>query len=358
MDSSIDPLRLLRPPGRGLLTFTTGARGNIDLEKKYYGKLLASRNWAEYVDALLSKHRSPLILGVPSDSGAGICRGSNHGPVFLRELLFKQDPKWAESDLGDIPSIPQLSHDSLLSAEQKKRSGISLWGGDYREFLPVSPLNLLESVLFNVWKRDPQNKILIIGGDHSLSEAVFRSLKASMKLPALGVLHFDAHTDLLEERYGVAHCFGTWAAQAVKLLPNPQAFVQLGIRISGFDQGHWESKFGLRQIWCKDAKRKNPKALAAELVRHWRGLGIDNLYISFDIDSLDPKFAPSTGSPENQGLNLEWTKKLLTEILKSMTLISADLVEVAPVLGSKLEVTKTLRSAAQISKILLGAMKS
>lgn len=357
MDQLNDPLVLLRAPGKGLLTFSTGGRRNVDLEKRYFSKILGNRSWFEQVDRVLTQGVGPFILGVPSDSGAGICRGSNHGPQFLREALLKMDPKWAHSDLGDVPSIPQLSHDSLLNSEQKKRSGIALWGEDYREFLPVSPLNILESVLFNVWKRNSDHRVLTVGGDHSISESVFRALKSSMKLGKLGVLHFDAHTDLLEDRFGVAHCFGTWAANAVKMMADPKAFVQLGIRTSGRDQKHWEEKFGLRQIWAATAKKKSAKAMAKDLLAHWTAMGISDLYISFDIDALDPKFAPSTGTPEKMGLDLKWSKDLLLEISKNMKVISADIVEIAPVLGSKADIQKTVKASAQISTILLKAMK-
>ncbi len=352
MDSAIDPLRLLRPPGRGILSFTTGARQNIDLEKRYFGRILKTTPWAEHVQDLLDKSLPFYILGAPSDAGAGICRGSNHGPQYLREELYRRSKHFTSLDLGDLPVIPQLSDDDLLSEEQKRRSGTALWGADYESKMPVSPLNLLDASLQSLWHRRANARVFVVGGDHSLSEAVVRALDAQKKVSDLAVLHLDAHTDLLEERFGIRHCFATWAAHAIRRLPQPNAWVQVGIRVSGKDKNHWENKFGLKQLWAAEVLKQKPENLARRLVQDWKALGKTKLYISLDVDALDASLVPATGTPETKGLSSSWTKSFLRSVLSEMDLVACDLMELAPVLGSASEGRRSVRLAADLSEIL------
>jgi agmatinase len=355
MDSAIDPLRLLRPPGRGILSFTTGARQNVDLEKRYFAKALRLQSWPEHVKDLLNKDSGLdfYFLGVPSDAGSGICRGSNHGPQFLREALYSAKKDFAGHDLGDVPTIPQLSDDEILSTAQLERSGRALWGDSYISGLPVSPLNLLEASLRRVWEENPEAKIFTIGGDHSISGAVFRALEGANKLKNLAVLHFDAHTDLLEERYGIRHCFATWTAHSVRKLANPRAWVQLGVRTSGFEKAHWEEKFGLQQIWAREVLKKSPEFVAKSLLKEWKSMGMTGFYVSLDVDALDAQQVPSTGTPEPKGLDLRWTEKVLEILLGELPLVSFDLVELAPVLGSAADSAKSVKAAARLAQVML-----
>lgn len=338
-----DRFPVLRAPGYGLLTVSTGAQAAVDFSKKYF-KYAPGTSWSPNFH-LETAGAHPWIIGMPSDSGGGICRGAAHGPLALRQVMYQKNKTWKQYDLGDIPCIPQLVHDVMLSSAQKEASARSLWGAAYRPGCAASPLNLLEDLLVDIWMRFPGFRPLVLGGDHSISGPVFEALHKSKKTQKLAVLHIDAHTDLLESRFGVDHCFGTWTAHAIKRLGNPSAWIQIGIRASGQDKHHWESRFGLKQYWSRELLKKNPLKFADELVDHWKNLGCETLYVTNDIDGTDVKWVPATGTGEKSGLNPVWLKKVLQRVSSKMPLAGADLTEVAPVLGAPAGATKTLKTA-------------
>ena len=351
-------MSLLRAPGQGLLTVTTGT-GEA---QKILNPLFGRKNLENWLPVSRDRRleRGPHILGFPSDAGGGICRGAAHGPLHLRAALYSREPHWAAHDLGDLPCIPQLLEESMLNFNQRKKSGKVLWGARFRPSSPVSPLNLLKEALIQGFRENPDDfSPLVVGGDHSTSWAVTEALFASRKMKNLGILHFDAHTDLMEHRYGVEHCFATWAAHCMKRFAGKQKknFVQVGLRISGKTKAHWERKFGLQQFWMKELQKQDPKIFAEQLIRGWKNRGVKHLYISFDVDALDPTLVPSTGTPEPKGLSVAWSKKVIEVVSKSFPVIAADIVELAPVLGGKSESRKSSKNSALIAESLLKALK-
>lgn len=335
--------RIMRAPGEGLLTVSTGSGLAKDKLGTFFGKNLNQKKWASLLSKRLSESQDfPFfVLGVPSDSGGGICRGAAHGPLYLREAMYKKHKAWARYDLGDVPCIPQLVHDDMLRINSLKSCGKSLWGATYKN-QPVSVLNLLTEFLTCAWEEVPHFKPLILGGDHSISAAVFEAMERHGLCEELGVLHLDAHTDLMESRFGVEHCFATWAAHSVKKLRKPSAWVQVGVRASRKPKSFWEKKYGLRQYWALELEKISATDFAHDLLKHWKNLGVKYLYISNDIDATDARWVPSTGTPENKGLNPSWVAELIEICSRSLPLVGADLVEVAPVLGSKSDAQKTL----------------
>lgn len=349
---------LLKKPGEGLLTVTTGS-GKAE---KILGPLFGSISKSDWLaqSRRRIKGTAPQIIALPSDTGGGICRGAAHGPLALREALYSRHPHWAACDLGDLPCIPQILDDSMITKVQIDACGKSLWGTSYRAGAPVSPLNLLKEFLIECFESEgAQFRPFVIGGDHSISGSVFEALYATRKTSKLAVLHFDAHTDLLESRYGVDYCFATWAAHAVqRLIPSRRScFVQVGLRVSGQTQSFWERKFGLKQYWARQIQKSDPKFFAQKLLSHWKKMGCNSIYISFDVDALDPKWVPSTGTPEAGGLSVTWCRKVIEEVTRELPLVAADLVELAPVLGSQIEGRRSSQNAARIAESLLKALR-
>lgn len=343
-------LSILRAPGHGLLTVSTGADAAASFVKKYFKKH-SSMGWVPRLTEVTAAEH-PWLIGVPSDSGGGICRGAAHGPLALRQELYARDRFWSAFDLGDVPCIPQLVHDSMLNEIQREASARSLWGVHYSEGSAASPLSLLEDLLVQIWRRYADFRPFILGGDHSISGPVFAAMDRVGKTQRLAVLHIDAHTDLLESRFGVQHCFGTWTSHALKTLGNPMAWVQIGIRASGKDKQHWESGFGLKQYWSRELVKKDPLKFADELCDHWRSLGCDSLYITNDIDGTDAAWVPATGTPEVRGLNPLWLRKVLSRVSSQLSLVGADMMEVAPVLGPSAGARKTVKTAVNYIEAL------
>lgn len=361
-------LSLLRAPGQGLLTVTTGSGEAEKVIKPLLGKE-AWGDWPETVKVHL-KAPGPFVLGFPSDAGGGICRGAAHGPLRLRAELYKNYPRWAAHELGDLPCIPQLLEDSMLSRSQKEKSGKALWGRRWKTADPVAPLSLLKKALQEALEaRREELRPLIVGGDHSTSWAVSEALHKSKMMTGLGVLHFDAHTDLMEDRYGVSPCFATWSAACSHRLRENEVglklkgadknmrFVQVGLRVSGRPQSYWEKKYKLRQYWTKELSKFSAEDFVAQISAAWKRIGIRSFYTSFDVDALDPKFVPSTGTPEGDGLDPTWCVQVIRGLAREFPLIASDIVELAPVLHSASASAKSTRHSARIARTLLECME-
>lgn len=337
----------LKAPGQGLLTVTTGGDYSKKLSKVFPEKL--TKNWAAEVSRRCQQDW--LLIGCPSDVGGGISRGAAQGPLAIRsELYAGKGAVYAKHDIGDIACIPQLLHDLMYTDKQLDRCYKALWGKDRPQGASVSPLNVLADIQEMLFKEGKQ--IFTLGGDHSISWAPIEALSRAELTSSLGVLHLDAHTDLMDERFGIDHCFSTWAAHAVRKCV-PSNWFQLGVRVSRKSKKEWEKQFGIHQYWAEEVKKKPAKAWADIISDQWEKNSVQRFYVSFDIDSLDTSFAPSTGTPEKGGLSLSFVKSLLLELTARFPLVGADLVEVAPHIGSRADQKKTLKSAVEGLKVLL-----
>lgn len=339
---SLDHLKkLLSAPGNGVYTIHTAKDKKEAVQSKLFQKALP-----EQVDQLwkssLEKFWNDLdlnkaLLGVCSDNGGGILRGANWGPLFIRNQLLK-DSSYTEHihDIGDIRVIPHLLHDKYLNSETIERCQKALYGTQETE-LPVSPLSITEKTLDLLYTKKPQLKVIGLGGDHSVSYPLVRSFLKHKKTQGIkvGLIHFDAHTDLLHERLGIDLCFGSWVTHILDLLDSPDCLYQIGIRSTGKDRSHWEESFGIHQIWKKEVDQVGSLALANQMIKGLKEKGVQELYISFDIDALDSAYASATGTPEHDGLSPDQCLDIMQRLLDQFPLAGGDLVEVAPFLKTQ-----------------------
>jgi agmatinase len=351
---------LLCAPGEGVYTVNTAKERKLAYQSKLYpGAPSVDRAWKASLEQICDT--TPLLLGVCSDSGGGILRGANWGPLFIRGELLEKYSYLQYQDLGDIRVIPHLLHDKYLNEETLKNCRKALYA-DENSSLPVSPLSITEHFLTSLYAERPEAKVFALGGDHSVSLPLTRAfLRARKKLGKnVGLLHFDAHTDLLVERLGIDYCFGSWCTHILADLVDPSCLVQVGIRSSGKERNHWEKTFGVIQHWSEDVKRRGPLEVIGEVINHYKALAIDELYISFDIDALDSSYASATGTPEADGLSPDQASMMIQEITKHFPLKGADMVEVAPFVSTRKDIMEpemTLKSAGIISALMIEAMK-
>jgi arginase family enzyme len=355
MTTFTDLVRMLRPAGGGVHVVSTGVQELQALQKRIYSAADATEIDSKWRDAIQNLSDAKVcILGVPSDTGAGFTRGANRAPGAIREHLL-QTPEhsiWHPSvvDLGDVYTVPHYLYDELLSDQQKNMTAQVFYGGDAHG-RPVSPLDICEAALRYGYTENPDLVPIVIGGDHSVGWPAFKAAYdhwESHRGRRIGLLHFDAHTDLLKERLGVRYCFATWAYHANELLGRDGRLVQVGIRTSGRTRDHWESTLGVRQYWAEEANERGADSLVAEIADRFKRLNVDALYVSNDIDGTDPAFAAATGTPEPGGLTPGLVSALTRELGEHFPLIGGDLVEVAPPLAGDLEgePTTTLNTAA------------
>jgi len=235
------------------------------------------------------------VLGVPYDEKSSFLRGPAKGPGAIREAWTEEEQS-AWTELG-IDLEEELT---LVDLGDMDVSG---------SFAEVS--ERIESGVFSVLEKEAVP--VILGGDHSISYPIVKAV--ARKFSPLDILHFDAHPDLYEELYGDRY---SHACPFTRILEEGlvKNLVQVGIRASVGE--HWEraAVHHVRMIEMKDFTDK------LELV-------FDNpLYISFDIDALDPAFAPGVSHRVPGGLSSRQAIAVL-HALKA-EIVGMDLVEVNP----------------------------
>lgn len=355
----------LTPPGEGVFTVHTASDKRINLQKKIYGPEAIKENrvraiWEESLSNTLPLSKC-VIFGIPSDCGGGIQRGANWGPLYLRETLINSREDLRAYDIGDVRVVPHLLHDKYLNDETIKKVRKALYQSESIN-LPVSPLSIAYDFAQNFHQQFPSKSIFMIGGDHSVSYPMVRAYLEAKKAQGkkVALIHFDAHTDLLEERMGIDLCFGTWTSQVIPYLESAEHLVQIGIRASGKERGHWEKKFGHVQYWASEVFEKSPGVVGEEITAHLKALGVEEIYISFDIDCLDITYAGATGTPESGGLSPHEPMVIMQTLFENFKITGADLVEIAPMVKppgvSQMEPETTLLVASALSTFLIQAM--
>lgn len=358
-DALLDELAaLLRPPGQGIFAVSTGKRELLARTQAYLGvdEQALAQPWRSHLASVLADPPKVAMLAIPSDTGAGIVRGAARGPEAIRAALGRAPVP----DLGDVMCIPHLLSEDMLSIEQRMRCQDALWPeleAARRRTLPVSPVGMAERARRLLQVAAPGLRLFVLGGDHTVTWPVIAPLLEHERVHELGVVHFDAHTDLLPERLGVTICFATWAFHANARLGGGERMLQLGIRASGRDRGHWERTLGVRQIWADEALALGPERLAALAVEHLRARGIRRVYLSNDIDGTDAHWAAACGTPEPGGLTPEIVVAVIRALAGEFELVGADLVELAPGLSLDREAAaRSIETAALYTRETLAAL--
>ncbi|MCR8549063.1 agmatinase [Salipiger sp. P9] len=249
------------------------------------------------------------IVGVPWDSGTTNRPGPRHGPRQLR----------------DASTMIRAEHPVTGLRPFETRACADL--GD----VGPNPADILDSMerITAFYGRLMRNgtRPLTAGGDHLTSLPVLRALGHDT---ALGMVHFDSHTDLYHSYFGgTMYTHGTPFRRAVEEgLLDPKHVVQIGIRGTMYDREDrdFAAANGIRIIPIEEFHARG----VADVMAEARDIvGSAPCYVSYDIDFVDPTFAPGTGTPEVGGPNSYQALQVVRE-LDGLTIVGADLVEVSP----------------------------
>ena len=249
------------------------------------------------------------LVGVPFDAGAENRPGQRHGPREIRNMSsltrsVHHVTKINPYELCRIGDMGDVAFPRAFDLE-KSHADITRFYETLRE-AGVAPLSA--------------------GGDHSISLPILRAIAARQPV---GMVHIDAHTDTCDEELGSRFTHGTPFRRAVEEgVLDPRRVVQIGIRGAQNSEEGWAFSLdsGMRVIFIEEFSQLGVEAVIAELRR---SVGDGPTYVSFDIDSLDPAFAPGTGTPEVGGLTTIEAQGLLRG-LRGLNLIGGDVVEVSP----------------------------
>jgi guanidinobutyrase len=172
------------------------------------------------------------------------------------------------------------------------------------------------------------SKTLAMGGDHTITLPILRA--QARRYGPMAVVHVDAHADMNDHMFGEPVTHGTIFRRAIEEgLIEPSAMVQIGLRATGYaaDDFDWARQRGVRVVPAEDCWYRSLEPLMAEVREQ---IGPERpVYLSFDIDGLDPSVAPGTGTPEPAGLMASQGIEVIRGCF-GLNLIGADLVEVSP----------------------------
>jgi agmatinase len=168
--------------------------------------------------------------------------------------------------------------------------------------------------------------LVALGGDHGITLPLLRALIRRRGPPAS--IHFDAHVDTWPENFGQAYAHGSVFYHAISEgLVEPRRMIQIGVRSPVEREVHdWTLARGVTMLTAQDVHEQGPAAIAGKIRQV---IGEAQAYLSFDIDALDPAFAPGTGTPEIGGL-ASWQVQAIMRKLRGLQFIGMDLVEVCP----------------------------
>jgi agmatinase len=273
------------------------------------------------------------VIGVPFDSGVTYRPGARFGPAAIRQasrLLKPYNPAlevapFATAQVVDAGDIAANPFDIEAAVDQIRDGILGLMG-------------------------EPGQRFVLLGGDHTIA---LPALQAAHRVHGpVALVHFDAHLDTWDTYFGAPCTHGTPFRRATEqglLVKDRSAHV--GIRGSLYDRKDLldDAELGFTVVHCRDVDRIGVDGVIARVLDR---VGAHPVYVSIDIDVLDPAFAPGTGTPEIGGL----TSRELVAVLRAMReldIVGADVVEVAPAYDHA-EVTAV--AAANIAYELISLM--
>jgi agmatinase len=244
------------------------------------------------------------VAGIPYDLGTSNRPGARFGPAAIRQasrMLVDGDHPIAGTapaagdiaDIGDFRIVHGEIQASLAAIEKQAK---------------------------------PLRHLVALGGDHTITLALLRAL--AQRTGPLALVHFDAHVDTWPDSFGQRFGHGSPFFHAIEEgLVDPRHTVQIGIRSPMERSVHdWTAGKGVTILFAEAVHEEGPQAAAARIREV---VGDRPAYLTFDIDALDPAFAPGTGTPEIGGL-FSWQAQAILRRLAGLDFRGMDVVEVAP----------------------------
>jgi agmatinase len=244
------------------------------------------------------------VAGIPFDLGTSNRPGARFGPAAIRQasrMLVDGDhpASWAEIEKLDLADV-----------------------GDFR-----IAHGDIEATLAKIEEQAAAFRHLVaLGGDHTITLALLRAL--SNRQGPVGLVHFDGHVDTWPESFGLVFGHGSPFYHAIEEgLIDPHRTIQIGIRSPLHrDIFEWTVGKGVTIVSAEEVHETSPQAVAERICAV---VGTEAAYLSFDVDALDPAFAPGTGTPEVGGL-ATWQARAILRRLAGLNFAGMDVVEVSP----------------------------
>ena len=249
------------------------------------------------------------ILGVPLDIGTSNRPGARFGPRGIRTESVLVRPYGMATGAAPFDSFQIADIGDVALNTFNLADSVEIIEAHYNRVVATGA------------------KTLSMGGDHTVTLPILRAL-ARVHGP-MGLVHVDAHADINDEMFGERVTHGTIFRRAIEEgLIDPNRMTQIGLRATGYsaEDFDWSRQQGVRVVTAEDCWYHSLAPLMSEVRAR---VGDQPVYLSFDIDGLDPSVAPGTGTPEPAGLTASQGLEIIRGVF-GCNLIGADLVEVAP----------------------------
>ncbi|HEX3242621.1 MAG TPA: agmatinase [Solirubrobacterales bacterium] len=273
------------------------------------------------------------IVGAPTDDLVSDRPGARFGPRAIRAAGCPPGPH-LEAGVDAVQALRIIDY------------------GD-APVLPADPVASHEAIERTVGEVVDAGAIpVVLGGDHSIAEPDIRACAAHIGAP-VGLVHFDTHTDTGSIVFGVKVSHGTPMRRLVEAgQVDPARYVQIGLRgyWPGEEEFSWQRDQGIESIFMHELR---DAGIEAAVERAAEAVGDGPVFLSVDIDVLDPAFAPGTGTPEPGGMTTAELMRACRELAARLDLVGAELVEVIPTAVGSADVT-ALAGDRIVREILTG----
>ncbi|MEM1538057.1 MAG: agmatinase [Candidatus Nezhaarchaeales archaeon] len=271
-----------------------------------------------------------VVVGVPFDSTASYRPGARFAPAVVREVSMNLETfSWRVGiDLEDVKM-----HDL---------GDVNVVHGDVNE-----TLHRVEEVVKEI--RDMGKIPVLIGGEHTITYAAFKALRAA------AILVFDAHMDLRDEYPpGQRLSHATVMRRMIELI-GPKRLIQVGVRAACKEEVEYAGKIGLLQVSSREVEGRGAIELAALLRRRLQN--VETVYLSIDVDVLDPSYAPGVSNPEPEGINPTKLLDVLNNVI-DRRLIGFDVVEVCPPYDTGLAAAQAAKAIFEVTGMIHRSRRS
>jgi len=271
--------------------------------------------WVTDADELRRRRPDVAIVGAPFDDAVSHRPGARFGPRAIRQASYHA---------GDINSL-QLGIEPYAWLDVVD-------AGD----APITPMNTERShVVIRRKVLDVASSgavPIVLGGDHSITYPSASAVAEAVAPRRLGIVHFDAHADAANTTWGYLHSHGTPMRRLIESgAVAGRNFVQVGLR------GYWPStetlawmrEQGMRWHLMTEIEERGSEAVVAEAIEQALD-GPEVIYLSVDVDVIDPGMAPGTGTPEPGGMLTRELLRAIRQVVGRVELAAMDVVEVAP----------------------------
>ena len=271
--------------------------------------------WVTDPDELRRQEVDVAIIGAPFDDAVSHRPGARFGPRAIREAQYTS---------GSINSL-QLGvepFELLKVVDAGDANVVPAWierahAMIYRKVLEVAETGAIP---------------IVLGGDHSITWPSATAIAEVRRPGSIGIVHFDAHADTANDDWGVLAGHGTPMRRLIESgAVKGRNFVQVGLRgywppVETFE---WMQEHGLRYHFMTEIEERGAEAVIAQAIEEALD-GPDAIYLSLDIDVIDPGLAPGTGTPEPGGMLTREVLRAIRQIVGAVDLAGMDIVEVSP----------------------------